>query len=136
MPRQAEGRELVEVAFVSNAGEASMVQGLLEGADIPSMLQGVGFDGPRIGVAWSPNASQRVMVHAHRAEEARALLEKTLAENEEEAWPQIANAEYLEDAGGGGPRNYGLIGGMGRIYLWSFGVMAVAFGVFLLLRAL
>jgi putative signal transducing protein len=127
--------ELVEVAYVSNAGEAAMVQGLLEEAGIPSMLQGVGFDGPRIGVAWVPNAPQRVMVHAPRLEEARALIAKTLAENEGEALPEIANASYLEEAEGGKPRSYGLIGGMGRIYLVSFGAMAVAFGVFLLLRA-
>lgn len=128
--------ELVEAALVSDAGEAAMVQGLLEEAGIPSLLQGVGFDGPRIGVAWMPNSPQRVMVHAPRAEEARLLIEKTVAENEGEAEPEIANARYLEKADGGKARSYGLIGGMGRIYLWSFGTMALAFGVFLLIRAL
>lgn len=132
----AAASELVEVAYVRDTGEAAMIQGLLEEAGIPSMLQGIGFDGPRIGVAWVPNSPQRVMVHAPRAEEARVLIARTLAENEGEAAPEIANARYLEGAEGGKARSYGLIGGMGRIYLVSFGAMALAFGVFLLLRAI
>jgi hypothetical protein len=128
--------DLVEVAFVRNEGEAAMVRGLLETAGIPSFLQGVGIDGPRVGVTWLPNSQQRVLVHAERADQARALVERTLAENEAEAWSN-ANAEYLDEAiGGRKPRSYGLIGGVARIYLWGFGVMAVAFGVFLLVRAL
>jgi hypothetical protein len=74
------------------------------------------------------------MVHANRAEEARALLAETLVEDEGEAWPEIANARHLENASGRKPRNYGLVGAYARIYLWSLAALAVAFGIFLLLR--
>ncbi len=50
--------------------------------------------------------SRRVMVRATEAEKARALL----VEDEEAAWPEIANAKHLEDTGGRGPRGYGLAG--------------------------
>lgn len=136
MAGKSKAGDLVEVAFVRNEGEAAMVRGLLETAGIPSFLKGVGIDGPRVGVTWLPNSQQQVLVHAERAEEARALVERTLFENEAEAW-STANAEHLEEAGGGRkPRSYGIVGGMARIYLWGFGAMAVAFGVFLLIRAL
>jgi len=125
-----------------------MIQGLLEGAGIPSLLRQVGLsvDGPRLGFGHLPGfegGPQRVMVHANRAEQARILLAETLVEDEyedeDEAWRDTANAKFLEKAGGGGAdggrvRNYGLVGAYARATLWSAGVMAVAFGVFLLLR--
>lgn len=136
MAGEPEADDLVEVAFVRNEGEAAMVRGLLETANIPSFLQGVGIDGPRVGVTWLPNSQQRVLVHAQRADEARVVVERALAENEAEAWPDIANAEYLEeDTGGRKPRSYGLIGGMARIYAVSIGAMAIIFGVYLLIHA-
>jgi hypothetical protein len=76
-----------------------------------------------------------VMVHAGQAEEARALLADVLAKNENEL-PEPANARYLEVARGGHkPRSYGLIGAYARICLWGFGLMALAFGIFMLLHA-
>ncbi|HET7445056.1 MAG TPA: DUF2007 domain-containing protein [Solirubrobacterales bacterium] len=129
--------ELVEVAYVRDAVEAAMIQGLLEEAEIPSMLQGIGFDGPRIGVAWVPNSPQRVMVHAPNAEKARDLIAGTLAENEGETAPEMANARYLEAAESGGKvRNYTWIGGLARIYVVGLVAMAVIFGLYLLSRAL
>lgn len=71
------------------------------------------------------------MVLAGQAEKARALL----AEVEQEAPPEIANSGHPEDASGKKPRGYGLVGAYARIYLWSFGALAVAFGVFLLFHA-
>lgn len=73
------------------------------------------------------------MVHAGHAGETRRLLSETLVE-ERESVSEIANATYLDDAKGRRPRNYGLIGAYTRIWLWSFGAVGVAFGVFLLLR--
>lgn len=73
-------------------------------------------------------------VHAGHAGDARRLLSETLVEDEREAVPEIANAMYLDDAKGRRPRDYGLIGAYARIWLWSFGAVGVAFGVFLLLR--
>ncbi len=116
------------------------MQGLLENAGIPSLLQSVGLnvDGPQLGFGLLPRGfgggPQRLMVHANRAEKARALLAETLVEEGEEVPPEIANARHLEDASGRKPREYGLLGAYARIYLWSLGAIAVAFGIFLLLR--
>ena len=118
-----------------------MIHGLLENAGIPSLLQraGLNVDGPQLGFGLATSGfgggPQRVMVHANRAEQARALLAETLVEDEEEAWPEIANAEHLEDASGGRARNYGVVGAHARALLWSLGIMGAALGLFLLLRA-
>lgn len=134
---EGSGAELVEVAYVGGEPEALMIQALLEGAGIPSLLQQVTPSGMLIGVgAMNPGGgSRRVMVHAHRAEEARALLAEGRAEGESEV-PEPANAEYLADARGRRPRSYGVVGGYARIYFWSFATMALAFGVFMIARTL
>jgi hypothetical protein len=135
------GGELVKVAFARDRIEAELIHGLLENAGIPSLLEqaGLDVDGPQLGFGLTTRGfgggAQRVMVHANRAEQARALLAETLVEDEEEAAPEIANAKYLEEAGGGRARNYGVVGAYGRALLWSLVVMAAAFGIFLLLRA-
>jgi hypothetical protein len=46
----------------------------------------------------------------------------------------LANAAYLDEARGRGPRNYGVIGAYARIWLWSLVVLAVTFGIFMLAR--
>jgi hypothetical protein len=134
------GSELVQVAYANDPVEAEMIQGLLAGSEIPSLLQPAGLNGPLVGFAGLRpgygGGTQRVMVRADRAERARALLAETLAEDEEEAWPEIANAKHLEGGTGKKPRSYGLVGGYARIYLWSFGFFAVAFGIFMLFRAI
>jgi hypothetical protein len=113
-----------------------MIQGLLNSAGIPSVLQQVGVDGPRLGIGLlNPGGgSQRVMVHSDRAEAARALLGETVVPGEPEEWAESDNSPYAEETEGRKPRNYGLIGAYGRIWAWSLAAMALAFGVFLLLR--
>ena len=127
--------ELVEIAFVGDEHQAAMIQALLEEKGIPSLQQQVGPSGPQLGygVLHPGGGPRRVMVHAHRAEEARALLPEARAEDEV---PEPVNARHLEDAEGRGPREYGLLGAYARIYLWAFGAMALAFGGFALLYAL
>ncbi len=133
------GGELVKVAFARDRVEAELIQGLLKNSEIPSLLEqeGLSVDGPQLGFGLATRGfgggPQRVMVHANRAEQARALLLETRVENEE-ITPEIANGEYLEDGDSGRARNYGVIGGYARAGLWSLGVMGVAFGVFVLLR--
>lgn len=130
--------ELVEVAFVGSEPEAAMIQALLEDDGIRSLQQKVGPSGPMLGYGLlNPGGgARRVMVHPHQAEAARALLVDVLAENETEP-PEPANARYLEDANGGRrPRDYGLVGGYARAYLVAFGAMALAFGIFMLLRVI
>jgi hypothetical protein len=141
MSHKQDQGELVGVAYAKEWVEAEMIHGLLENAGIPSLLRPVGLnvDGPQLGVGLLPHGfgggPQRVMVHANRAEQARALLAETLVEGEDETWSEIANAKAPEGAGGRKPRGYGLVGAYMRIYLWSLGVFAVAFAVFMLLRA-
>lgn len=127
--------DLIEIAFVRDASEAAMIQALLEENGIPSLQQQVGPAGPQLGYGLlNPGGGQRrVMVHARRAEEARALLAGATAANEGEDFPEPANAE--DAAGGHKPRSYGLIGGYARIYFWGFGLMALVFAVFMLVRA-
>jgi Putative prokaryotic signal transducing protein len=129
--------ELVVVAYAADRIEAGMIQGLLEERGIASALRPIGIDGPQIGIGWlNPGGgSQGVMVVPAQAAVARAVLAEALLEDED-ATPEPVNARYLEEAKGGrGPRGYGLVGGYARIYLWSFGLMAAAFGIFLLVRA-
>lgn len=130
------GGKLVGVAFANDRVEAEMIRGLLESAGIPSVLQPVGVDGPQIGIGWlNPDGgSRRVMVRAAQAEEAHAVLGETLVENEQEDWTELANAKHLAKAEGRGPRNYSLFGAYARIWAWSLGFVALAFGVSLLLR--
>lgn len=128
------GDELVEVAFAANPVEAEMIKGLLENGDIRSLLRPTGLNGPMIGEGLLPQGSQRVMVGAGQAEEARRLLEQTLVEEPVEAVYETANARHLEAAEGRRPRGYGLIGAYARIYLWALAAFAVAFAVFLLSR--
>jgi Putative prokaryotic signal transducing protein len=136
------GNELVKVAFARDRVEGEMIHGLLENAGIPNLLEqaGLNVDGPQLGFGLANGGfgggPQRVMVHADRAEQARILLAETLVEDEEEEMPEIANAEYLEDADSGRARNYGVVGAYGRALFWSLGLMAVGFGVSLLLRTI
>lgn len=129
--------ELVEIAFVGDEVQASMIQALLEQHEIPSLQQQVGPSGRQLGTGvLTPGGSRKVMVHANRAEEARAVLAEAMAEGEQEA-PEPANARYLEeDLGGGDPRSYGLIGAFVRIFAVGFGTMALVFGIWILFRVL
>jgi hypothetical protein len=117
-----------------------MIRGLLENAGIPSLLEQVGLnvDGPQLGFGLASRGfgggPRRVMVHANRAEEARALLAETLVEDEEGVMSEVADTEYLEAAGSGRARDYGVLGAYARAIFWSFGIMGVALGAFLLLR--
>jgi hypothetical protein len=135
------GGELVKVAFARDRVEAELIHGLLENAGIPSLLEQarLNVDGPQLGFGLASQGfgggPQRVMVHANRAEQARALLAETSVEGEEQEWQEVANAEYLEEGRGARARNYGVVGAYGRAIFWSLGLMAAAFGVFLLLRA-
>ncbi len=127
----------VGVAFVNSEAEAAMIQGLLEENGIRSMQQTVWPGRPLFG--YGPlnfaGGARRVMVYPEQAEEAHALLADVVTESESEP-PEPVNAAYLEDARRGHkPRSYGLIGGFARIYLVAFGIFAVAFAVFMLLRA-
>lgn len=84
--------DLVEIAFVGNEYEAVIIQTLLEESGIPSLQEQVGADGSKLGYPWlGPGGGQRrVMVHAHRAEEASALLAEAEASDETPPEPESA----------------------------------------------
>lgn len=130
------GEDLVSVAFANDRAEGDMIQGLLDGAGIPSVLQQTGVNGPQLGFGLlNPGGgSQRVMVHPDQAEAARAMLGEAVASSEPEDRGESDNSLYGEETEGRKPRSYGLIGAYGRIWAWSLGAMILAFGVFLLLR--
>jgi hypothetical protein len=126
--------DLVEVAFVGDEFQAEMIRALLGENGIPSIQEQVTPSGPQLGYGlMNPSGgARRVMVHAERADRARALIEAASAE---ESPPEPVNAEYLEDdQRGRGPRNYGLIGGYARAWFWSILLMAGFFLAWLLLR--
>jgi len=129
------GGELVGVADANDRGEAAMIQGLLESAGIPSALQQLGVDGPTLGFGLlnAGGGTQRVLVRASQAEQARSVLAATPVECEEADLIEGADAPE-PDGWGSTPRNYGVIGAYARSWAWSVGAMAVAFAVFLLLR--
>lgn len=127
------GSDLVEVAFAGDPVEGEVIRGLLRNGDIPSILQSSGIDGPTVGIGLLPRGTQRVMVRASQADAARRLLVETTTEKDLEL-DELANAAYLDDAKGKGPRSYGLVGAYARIWFWSLAALAVAFGVFLLAR--
>jgi hypothetical protein len=129
--------DLVEVAFVADEFQGGMIQALLEEHDIRSLLQQVAPSGPQLGYGlMNPGGgARRVMVHAGNADRARALIEATMAEQED--FPEPVNAEYLDEAAGGRrPRNYGLIGAYARAFLVSFGALALVFALWMLARVL
>src|SRR4249919_1761899 len=110
--------DLVEVAFVGDEFQAEMIRALLQEQGIPSILEQSAPSGPQLGYGlMNPGGgARRVMVHAERADQARALIETAGAE---ESAPEPVNAEYLADAEGRRkPRNYGLIGGYARAWFW------------------
>jgi hypothetical protein len=132
----ADEEELVGVAHAIDRAQGEMIQGLLESAGIPSVLQQVGVDGPLLGVGWlNPGGgSQRVVVRASQSEEAQALLANSMADGERVDLPETAGSPYPEETEGRKLRHYGLIGAHVRIWAWSFGAMTLAFAIFLLLR--
>ena len=69
--------EMVAVASASGEVEAGMMQGLLENAGIPSVQQRMGVNGPMFGIPLlNPGGGERrILVQAHRAEEARDVIE-------------------------------------------------------------
>lgn len=129
--------DLIEVAFVGDEVEAAMIQALLESNGIPSIHEQVGPSGRQLVTPLlSPGGTRRVLVHARRAEEARALLAEASAEGEQEA-PEPVNARYLEAGGGGrGPRSYGLIGAYVRTIAVAVVAMGFVSALWLLARAL
>lgn len=114
--------DLAQVAYASDATEGELIQGLLEGAGIPSLLQ------PDV------NGPQRVMVRAKRADEALAVLAKTEDEDAKN-WSGISGDEHPDAVSEGGrSREQRAAVAYARVHLWLLAGMAGVLGIFLLLR--
>lgn len=83
-PRFADSSDLVPAAVVANETEGEMIRGLLESAGIPSILRAAGmFEGLRHGLGGGVpvyGGAQKVLVHAHRLEEAQRLIDAPSSE--------------------------------------------------------
>jgi hypothetical protein len=122
------GGELVGVGFPRSPVEAQLIKGLLESEGIPCLLQ-------------SLRGSRTVMVNAVHAEEARALLAEAEARAETEAGeaeslPDFGDSEDLEGSPGTAPRDLRPVGAGVNGWVLAFGVLGLAFGVFLLAHAI
>ncbi len=72
--------DLVDVAFVGDEVQAAIIQGVLEQHGIPSLQEAAAPEGARIDsfVLAFAGGRRRVMVHAHQAAEARAILDQAV----------------------------------------------------------
>jgi hypothetical protein len=101
------GGPLVKVAFARNQAEAEMMQGLLLGEDIPSVLKrSRGFDAPEFLSA----GPHDVFVNSDSARKAREVLADTMLESEDE--------ERLELGEQAGPRQGSGETSPARLALW------------------
>jgi hypothetical protein len=76
--------DLVEVAFVGDEVQAAMIQALLEQHEIPSLQEQAAPEGVKLGSFFVGlgGGQRRVMVHAHRAAEACAVLDEVQSSDE------------------------------------------------------
>jgi hypothetical protein len=80
------GGKLIKVAFGRTQAEAEMLQGLLSGAGIPSVLRrSGGFDNPEFFAA----GPHDVMVNKEQAPRAREVLSETLIDDEAEERDEV-----------------------------------------------
>jgi hypothetical protein len=126
---------LVQIAFAETREEAALMRGLLREDGIRSLAKQASISGPALGAGLLTRSSRRIYVRAEDAEAARRLLSETMVEDPlEEEIPEPANAEYLADATGHKPRDYGLLGAYARAYIAAAIIFVVALVVFILLR--
>jgi hypothetical protein len=129
------GEDLVQIAFTDTREEAALVRGLLREEGIRSLAKQGSLSGPGLGAGLLTSSPRRIYVRPSDAAAARKLLGETMVEDPlEEEIPEPANAGYLADAQGRKPRDYSLPGAYTRAWLTAFGVLALAFVVFLLVR--
>jgi hypothetical protein len=126
---------LVQIAFGETREEAALIRGLLREDGIRSLAKQASINGPALGAGLLTRSSRRIYVRPEDAEAARRLLSETMVEDPlEQEIPEPANAEYLADATGRKPRDYGLLGAYARAWIAALVILAVAFVLFIILR--
>ena len=126
---------LVQIAFAETREEAAIMRGLLREDGIRSLAKQASIYGPALGAGLLIRSSRRIYVRAEDAAAARKLLSETMVEDPlEEEIPEPANAEYLADAAGHKPRDYGVLGAYLRFYVVAVIVVGTTLAVFILLH--
>lgn len=129
------GDDLVQIAYADTREEAALIRGLLREEGIRSLARQAGVEG---GVGTSSlltRSPRRIYTRPEDAERGRILLAETMVEDPlEEEIPESANAEYLADATGHRPRNYGMGGFYVRTGLVALAFFVLVFVVILVLR--
>jgi len=126
---------LVQIAFAETREEAALMRGLLREDGIRSLAKQASINGPALGAGLLVRSSRRIYVRAEDADAARKLLSETMVEDPlEEEIPESANAEYLADASGHKPRDYGLLGAYVRFYIVAAILVGATLAVFILLH--
>ena len=126
---------LVQIAFAETREEAALMRGLLREDGIRILAKQASINGPALGAGLLVRSSRRIYVRAEDADAARKLLSETMVEDPlEEEIPESANAEYLADASGHKPRDYGLLGAYVRFYIVAAILVGATLAVFILLH--
>jgi hypothetical protein len=126
---------LVQIAFAETREEAALMRGLLREEGIRSLAKQASINGPALGAGLLTRSSRRIYVRPEDAEAARRLLSETMVEDPlAEEIPESANAEYLADATGHKPRDYGVLGAYARFYIVAAILIGATLGIFILLH--
>lgn len=129
------GKGPVQVAYADTREEAALIRGLLREEKIDSIARQAGVEGGAGTSSLLTRSPRRIYVRPADAARARELIGEVMVEDPlEEEIPESANAEYLADATGHKPRDYGLFGAYVRFYLVAAVVLGLALVVFLLLH--
>jgi hypothetical protein len=127
--------DLVQIAYADTREEAALIRGFLREEGIRSLARQAGVEGGAGTSSLLTRSPRRIYVRPADAAPARTLLAETMVEDPlAEEIPEPANAEYLAEADGRGPRDYSLIGAYGRAWTVGIVVLAVVFVVLLILR--
>jgi hypothetical protein len=127
--------DLVQIAYADTREEAALIRGLLREEGIRSLARQAGIEGGIGSSSLLTRSPRSIYVRPEDADRGRTLLAETMVEDPLEVEiPESANAEYLADATGHRPRNYGVFGFYLRTYAFAIVVFAVVVLVFLLLR--
>lgn len=123
----------VQVAYADTREEAALIRGLLREEDIKSIARQAGVEGGAGTSSLLTRSPRRIYVRPADAVRARELIGEVMVEDPlEEEIPEPANAQYLADATGHKPRDYGPFGAYLRFYLVAAVVLGIVLVVFLL----
>jgi hypothetical protein len=129
------GADLTQIAYADTREEAALIRGLLREAKIQSIARQAGAEAGASTSAFLLGTPRRIYVRPGDAVAARELIGEIMVEEPvEEEIPEPANATYLAEAEGRGPRDYNVLGAYARAWLIGVAVLGLILVAFLLLR--